>query len=209
MPIPSFVLRPVLFLHMHLFFDNSPSETIEQKFLLALVLLFNVLLDLIIEWRISLANNELVQLIVDLILHGIKFILEVLLLLSEELELPLPVGPAEFLGGQVVLLLLVDLQLVAHNLDHGHPCSISVVPSSHVNHFRESSLDIEVIHSWRNLFVELLHWRVCEQNRFWVSGSLHLVLLSGFVDQLFDPRSQRQSFVQSCYYPLMSDQTRG
>lgn len=109
-----------------------------------------------------MANDKLVKLIVNFILHGVQFILEVLLLLLEELELPLPVAPAELLLGQIILLLFVNLELVAHDLDHRHSCSICVVSPPNVNHFGEACPDVELIHSWHNLFMKFFHGCISE-----------------------------------------------
>jgi hypothetical protein len=142
---------------MNLFFNDSSSQASKQECLFRLVLLFDILLYLVIQGRLWLADDELIKFIVYFILHDIKFVLEVLLLLLEKFELPSPVSPSEFFFRDVVLLFFVHLELVAHNFNHSHPCSISVVSSSHVDHFREAGTDVKLIHPWPDFLVELSH----------------------------------------------------
>ena len=198
-----------MLLDVDLFFNDSSPQATEQECLFGIVFLFDVLLDLVVQGGLSLTDDELVKFIIYFILHHIKFVFEVLLLLLEELELPSPVSPSEFFSGDVLLLLFVDLELVPHNFDHSHPCSISVVPSSHVYHFREASTDFKLVHSWCDFLMELSHRRGGKEERSSVSSRFQLVLLPSFEDQLFNPWSQRQSFVQSCYDSLMGDQGSG
>ena len=104
---------------MDLFFNDGPSQTLQKEILL----LFEFLLAFgskLIVCRGSLGGSS-VDLLLDLILQFVKMVFEILLLLLQELVLPLPeVAATQFFSFLSFLLLFPLLDRVTHNFNHRH-----------------------------------------------------------------------------------------
>lgn len=152
---------------MELFIVKSFLETPKKNRLFTFVLSFNLESEGHIVGFLSgceLIINLRAYLKFDLLFKIIKFVLVVLLFLSEDLVFPLPIRvSAKFLNPFLMSLFLPLLGRVADHLDYCHFGTV-VLSSADWSDSREATCDTKIIHSWCDLTHQFFHGWPSEQN---------------------------------------------
>ena len=120
--IESFISSLAFLLQVDLFFDDGPSQTLQEEILLCLEFLLAFGSELIVSRGLG---GSCVNLLLDLILEFVEMVLEILLLLLQELVLPFPeVAATQLFSFLSFLLFFPLLDRVTHNFNHRHFCTI-------------------------------------------------------------------------------------
>ena len=183
--IESAISSVTLLLQVDLFFDDRPPQTLQEEILLFLELFLTFCSQLVVDEGFGGSSLDLVF---YLILEFIEMVLEILLLLLQQLVLPLPkVATTQLFSFLGLLLFLPLLDRVPHDFNHRHLSSIGL-PSTEFLDPGEAACQTLLREAWCNLSIKFLDAGIGEQRLFQVSlVSVVLLPKLRFTHETFDP----------------------